>query len=339
MSITDRVSMAAETTAQMTDIGRSLAATLYSSSKTICLSGELGIGKTTFVQGFARGLGIEASITSPSYALEQRYGHALAHLDLYRLSSAQADEFLSSTEDFSGIRCIEWSNRANGVRADIDISINENDGGKREIAVVFKDVAIPVDALIYAWIEEVHVPAHIRKHMEVVASAATKIADHLRTERRMIVRTAALRAAALLHDLLRFVDFPSCGGDRYYTPTIVERRTWTMLKERYGQPHEHAAATYLQERGYPDLAEIVRTHRGFGRMNDREIALNTVEQKVLAYADKRTRFDQIVSVDERFDDFVERYGSGTETSQCKEWRKTIKNLEMELFGRNVPLLS
>src|SRR3989344_8249901 len=80
--------------------GISLAASLYDTSLTITFSGELGAGKTTFLKGFAAALGVQGDVTSPTYALEQRYKtkahQELIHLDLYRLAPAQARELVAS---------------------------------------------------------------------------------------------------------------------------------------------------------------------------------------------------------------------------------------------------
>jgi tRNA threonylcarbamoyladenosine biosynthesis protein TsaE len=80
----------------------------------IGLSGELGAGKTQFVKGFARGLGIGARVHSPTFTLVNEYGGGrlrLFHLDLYRLethaqvASAGLDEFLQP----DGAAVIEWA--------------------------------------------------------------------------------------------------------------------------------------------------------------------------------------------------------------------------------------
>ncbi len=74
--------------------GKYLAHSLYQYPITILLNGDLGAGKTTFLQGFAEELGIEDPLVSPTYALEQRYqtktGMPFLHLDLYRLSEKDA---------------------------------------------------------------------------------------------------------------------------------------------------------------------------------------------------------------------------------------------------------
>ena len=81
------------------------------------LDGTLGTGKTCFVQGLARGLGIPANthITSPAYNLIQTYTigqQKLTHIDFYRLSSLTMDDFMLFEEAFLGPRNIvvaEWA--------------------------------------------------------------------------------------------------------------------------------------------------------------------------------------------------------------------------------------
>lgn len=68
----------------------------------LALHGDLGVGKTTFVQGLARGLGIKEAVTSPTFnvfTLHQGNGRMLAHLDAYRLEGGRQMEDLM-LEDF-----------------------------------------------------------------------------------------------------------------------------------------------------------------------------------------------------------------------------------------------
>lgn len=82
----------------------------------IALHGELGAGKTCFVQGLAAALGVDRPVTSPTYTLVSEYGARLrlAHIDLYRLRGAGdalgmgLDEYLFS----DGVTAIEWAERA-----------------------------------------------------------------------------------------------------------------------------------------------------------------------------------------------------------------------------------
>lgn len=84
---------------------------------TIALLGDLGAGKTVFVQGLARGLGVPAdyTITSPTYTLINEYpGRVrLAHADLYRIEEAldAADIGLEEALDRNGVLVVEWAGR------------------------------------------------------------------------------------------------------------------------------------------------------------------------------------------------------------------------------------
>ena len=80
----------------------------------VCLDGELGVGKTIFAKGFAKGLGIEDDITSPTFTLVQSYeslDNVLHHFDVYRISDeSEMDERGYEEYFFSDAIClIEWS--------------------------------------------------------------------------------------------------------------------------------------------------------------------------------------------------------------------------------------
>ncbi len=93
--------------------GASLGASLKPNT-VLCLFGELGAGKTTFVKGIARGVaGVPSEeVVSPTFVYLNVYGNVY-HFDLYRLHDC--DEFLSlGFEEYffaGGICCIEWSER------------------------------------------------------------------------------------------------------------------------------------------------------------------------------------------------------------------------------------
>ena len=97
----------------------------------IALNGELGAGKTTFVQGFAKGLGVSEKyyITSPTYNIVNEYpagALTLCHLDLYRLESMEELETIGFDDliDDAHIIVVEWPEILKRVSFKFDIEIN-----------------------------------------------------------------------------------------------------------------------------------------------------------------------------------------------------------------------
>jgi tRNA threonylcarbamoyladenosine biosynthesis protein TsaE len=78
----------------------------------VLVSGELGAGKTTFVRGACRALGVTGAVTSPSFTIAQRYDGpvAISHLDLYRLGDLDAEDPALLADELAGDRIafVEW---------------------------------------------------------------------------------------------------------------------------------------------------------------------------------------------------------------------------------------
>jgi len=107
-------------------------------ARVIAFSGEMGAGKTTFIQALCRKLGVTAEVNSPTFSLVNEYftpdGHSIYHFDLYRIEDP-AELFDMGYEEyfFSGELCfIEWPEKAShlipeeALRAEIVVGENEN---------------------------------------------------------------------------------------------------------------------------------------------------------------------------------------------------------------------
>jgi tRNA threonylcarbamoyladenosine biosynthesis protein TsaE len=113
-----------EDASQTEALGARLAPTLQRGDA-VLLEGDLGAGKTTFVRGAARALGVSAPVTSPTFTIGQRYraaeGLLVAHVDLYRLG-ALADEDPELLADYLGpdtIAFVEWPGSETGALAQL----------------------------------------------------------------------------------------------------------------------------------------------------------------------------------------------------------------------------
>ena len=105
------VSQAVETPEQMRALGQRLAG-LLRAGDLVVLTGELGAGKTTLVQGIGAGLGVRAPVVSPTFVIARvhRDGRLpLVHVDAYRLSSvAEVDDLDLDADLDSAVTVVEW---------------------------------------------------------------------------------------------------------------------------------------------------------------------------------------------------------------------------------------
>lgn len=79
-----------------------------------CLNGDLGVGKTVFTQGFAKGLGIKEPVNSPTFTIVQEYEEGrlpLYHFDVYRIGDVEEMDEIGYEDYFfgSGVCLIEWA--------------------------------------------------------------------------------------------------------------------------------------------------------------------------------------------------------------------------------------
>lgn len=108
--------------------------------RSVALLGDLGAGKTTFVRGVLRALGVTGAIKSPTYALVESYDTAkgeVHHLDAYRIESVDDFEARGGFEYFAtpSIRFVEWPQRLLGaVNFDLTIRFDFEGDGRRVTA-------------------------------------------------------------------------------------------------------------------------------------------------------------------------------------------------------------
>jgi tRNA threonylcarbamoyladenosine biosynthesis protein TsaE len=132
---------AAETEAAGAELGGRLAP-----GDVVLVSGELGAGKTTFVRGACRELGVAEPVVSPTFTVGRLYAGRVpvAHLDLYRLTDLGAEEpgLLDDYLRADGIAFIEWPDVAEpaldleGIRVAGRVTLRHAGGDRRELEIL-----------------------------------------------------------------------------------------------------------------------------------------------------------------------------------------------------------
>jgi tRNA threonylcarbamoyladenosine biosynthesis protein TsaE len=119
----------------------------------ICLQGDLGAGKTTFVQGIAQGWGSKDSVSSPTFILVNVYrrgvGGQLFHMDAYRLESTpEAEELDLDTMLAQGPLIVEWPERIDGLVPAENLWVKLEHVDEEEREMKFKSHGKRYDALL-----------------------------------------------------------------------------------------------------------------------------------------------------------------------------------------------
>jgi tRNA threonylcarbamoyladenosine biosynthesis protein TsaE len=110
----------------------------------VAVAGELGAGKTTFIRGACRSLGVEEPVASPTFTIAHRYEAPIpvAHLDLYRLNGISDAEWGDLEPYFDGtIAFVEWPEHAGGrlQPARIEVQMDHVDASHRRITIQSED--------------------------------------------------------------------------------------------------------------------------------------------------------------------------------------------------------
>ena len=139
-SVDTQTGSAAETEA----VAAALAADLRAGD-VVLVSGELGAGKTTFVRGACRALGVGVPVTSPTFTIARRYEDGrvpVSHLDLFRLAEGLSDEEPELLDDELGpdrIAFVEWPEVAGdglpGVHVAARVRLEHCGGDRRRVVI------------------------------------------------------------------------------------------------------------------------------------------------------------------------------------------------------------
>ena len=111
-------------------------------STVICLDGDLGVGKTVFAKGLAKGLGIDEAVSSPTFTIIHEYKTGrlpFYHLDVYRILDISEMDELGADEYFygDGVCLIEWATNIeeilpeSAIRITINKDLNKGDNYRR----------------------------------------------------------------------------------------------------------------------------------------------------------------------------------------------------------------
>jgi len=114
----------------------------------VTVSGELGTGKTTFVRGACRALGVTAPVTSPTFTIGHRYegrSVAVSHLDLYRFTEVSAAEWADLEPYFDdALVFVEWPEAGAGALPEprLAVTLEHAGGDARRIVLASREEAL-----------------------------------------------------------------------------------------------------------------------------------------------------------------------------------------------------
>jgi tRNA threonylcarbamoyladenosine biosynthesis protein TsaE len=134
-----RIELETETADRTRDVGAALA-TVLQPRDTVMLTGDLGAGKTTLVQGIGRGLGVEEHVASPTFTLVREYSGRLdvAHVDVYRLERVQ-DVIDLGLDEIGGpdrVLVVEWGDVVQDLLPDDGLRVELTMQGTDDVRLI-----------------------------------------------------------------------------------------------------------------------------------------------------------------------------------------------------------
>lgn len=124
-----------------------LASYVHTKASVILLEGDLGAGKTTFTQTFAKHLGITDHVHSPTFILKKEYKtphvqyKKVVHIDAYRFNDPQEGKVLRLEEDIKdreSIVLIEWPSKMKSLQRDVVLSFEVIDDDTRSVTIHYE---------------------------------------------------------------------------------------------------------------------------------------------------------------------------------------------------------
>ena len=153
------------------------------------------------------------------------------------------------------------------------------------------------------------VPDHIIGHSYKVAKIVYYLAEELSSVSLLNFNKELALHSALLHDITKY-------------QAILNK----------GEDHSYTGGQLMRKLGYPDIAEIIESHVIF-----RNIDYLKIEKELVFYADKRVKHEEIVTLEERFEDLKNRYGINDKVLDGFRVAKKIEN-KLKKSGIKVGLL-
>jgi tRNA threonylcarbamoyladenosine biosynthesis protein TsaE len=300
------------------------------------------MGKTTFLKGFAEGLGIKDPVASPTFALVAEYEmptnkaglHVFSHMDIFRVdgdSVLALPEINEKLDDPGVVLALEWADKfpheALPERR-IELKFYKGrDESSREVELNFIDPGIPDDTTIREILEECQTPIHIRKHIATVTKVSTHFGQKI-ADKGYPIDIKLVRSASLLHDAMRLCNFPRLEKDHFAEDITPEKWSkWEEQIQKYGnQSHSKVIADMLREKDYNTAADVIEQHGTMAILNDDPLVL---EEKCLYLADRYSLHDQIASLEERLENSLNRNWGNKEVDK-DELRHRVLKLEEEM---------
>ncbi len=192
---------------------------------------------------------------------------------------------------------------------------------------------IPTIEDCFKLLKQCHTPKHIIRHCEVTADFAVELAKKIAANGTE-VNIDFVHRACLLHDIMRAGDFHKPLDEIFDEPVSEEDiRKWRHISHQYdGLRHEDAAYEFLKNE-YPVFALAIKKH-AYKSLLDEKTMPQTIEEKIVYYADKRVMHDKVVPLKERL---AEGHGRNM-PAHCKKTVDTdyvdslILELQQELFA-------